>query len=209
MKHKQIDALLIHCYWYDIDKKGKLDIANRLQVVAGSILWKKYNVKKIVICGGNVFKGKTAIGEAIQKELLVKLPQTVKKSIIVIPTAKTTLGEIKEFKKIIDIHNWQNLSSLGLRVHLPRIKLIFRKVFNKKINNVNFICAEDVLTKNGNGALVKKYKRSQESRLLAKNESLARKINCIPLSEFILEFVAKFVPSKGHLQPKILSWLPD
>ena len=134
IKNKQIDALLIHCYWYNIDKKGELDIANHLQVLAAGILWKKCNIKKIVITGGNVFKGRIAIGEEIQKELLVKLPQTVKKSIIVIPTARTTLGEIREYKKIIDIHGWQNLSSLGLQVHLPRIKSTFCDTLGPMVN---------------------------------------------------------------------------
>src|SRR3989344_2265629 len=208
MKRKQIDALLIHCYWYDINKKGELDICNRLQVLAASILWRKYDIKNIVLTAGKIKNGKPAIGIELQKQLLLRLPGTAKKSIIEVPTARTTLGEIKKFKKIIDIHGgWQNLSSLGLKAHLPRIKFIFRKVFNKKINNVNFICAENILKDNRHKALVKKYWQSRELQLLLKNESLAQKINNIPLSGLILELIARLLPSKGYLQPKILSWL--
>lgn len=199
----KIDALLVHTYWYDLENHGQIDICNHLQLFAVGKLWEDYEIRNVVIVGGHLYGGKPPIAAEIKKYLKSAFPNLPEKSVHVWPSEKTTFGEVKRFKKIVEKYKWQTLAALGLELHLPRIKRAFRRVF--KGREIVFFVADKVLADDESG-IVNKYHVSPEFRLLKTNETIVGYVEKVPIiGNLLLEFIGKIMIHKGYLQPNILS----
>lgn len=202
-----IDALLIHSYWYDLNNLNNIDICNRIQILATIKLLKKYQIKSIVITGGSLLKGRSPIGEEIKKELRARLHKSSQTPILVFPYQKTTLGEIREFKKKAGKYKWLHLASIGLSIHMQRIKKGFKRVFNKQIGVAYYFSSDKIIK--DNKRLYTQYLNSRELRILTLNEFIANKISNIPffgnIISILLEYFAKALSNKGYIQPRILN----
>lgn len=200
--NKKFDALLLHSYWYDLKNPGKLDICNEVQILAVRELLKKNDIKNIIIAGGKLYFKSPPIGTKIKSQLLKLLPKKYHDSILVIPNKKTTLGEIVEFENISRKNGWNKLASLGLKIHLPRIKKSFKHAFGGK-ENITFFSAEELIRKK---SILKKFKSSDELKILSANEKIVTNIQKMPFGEMILELFAMIFTHKGYLQPKLVSF---
>lgn len=202
----KIDALLIHSYWYDLNNLGQIDICNEIQILAVQKLLQKYSIKNLVLTGGNLYQGQPPISASIKKKLIKILPKQKHKSILTFANKNTTKGEVLEFKKVAHKFGWRYLASLGLNDHMPRIKRTFKKNFTNDYE-ITYFVAEKIL--GAKDKMIKKFLQSKEMRLLKTNEEFIKNIEMVPLGGFILEFFAKFLNNKGHLQPKFLNWFLD
>ena len=202
----RLDAILIHTYWYDINKINSLNLSNKIQALALKNICQNLEVKNIIITAGRVSQKQIAIGYQLKKQILSVLPKKLHSRVQIYPSQKTTVGEIKEFKEISQAQNWNRLGSLGVCLHLPRIKRDFVKVFKNDKHNILFFEAEKNLSKKDFPAL-EKYRNSKEYTLLKLNEQIEKSIENIPIiGTIFLEIVSKFSVNKGHLQPKILNF---
>jgi len=203
---KKIDAILIHAYWYDIKKSNSLDLANKIQVFAIENICKKFEVANIVITAGKISKVHPAIGYELKRQIKMELPTKFHEKIHVYPTQKTTIGEIKQFKRTIATNNWKQMAVLGVSLHMPRIKRDFAKVFKNVEHNTLFFEAEKNLSQKDFPTL-KKYINSKEHTLLKLNEQIEKSIENIPIiGNILLETVSKFLVNKGYFQPKIVNF---
>lgn len=208
-KFKKIDAILIHAYWYDIQKKNSLDLSNTIQVIALKNICKNYDVKNIVITAGKVSPKQTAIGYKLKTEIESALPKKFHQIIHVDPNHKTTIGEIRGFRKISLSHKWNLLGDLGVSLHEPRIKRNFAKIFKNDTYNVVFFESDKYLSQKDLPTL-KKYRNSKEYTLLKLNEQIERAMENVPIiGSIFLEIVGKFSMNKGYLQPKIIDFLSN
>lgn len=198
----KIDALLVHAYWLDTKKINKLDIGNEIQLLALKNIVKIYKPKNIVITAGKVHSRHPSMAYLLKREIIKSIPEKYLRNIHTHPSQKTTYGEISQFSIICKNKNWQRLASLGLSLHMPRIKKNFSKVFKNK--KVLFLEAESYLTDKDSKTL-SIYNKSSEFNLLKKNEVFVTFIEKMPfLGSFSLQLLSIIFINKGNLQPKVV-----
>jgi hypothetical protein len=200
-----IDALLIHCYWFDDQSKNLLDTHSNLQLLAVACLLKKPGINKVIILGGKIDPNKESIGSVMGKELLQKLGNKFIDKLIVTPNSITTRQEVEEFQKLTIKNRWQNIACLSFSNHLPRVKRAYKRIFGEEFNKIRFLKTEEVLKQCGHKKKVLKYINSPNSKLLKSYESLIGSIDRIPLiGGYLIDMMIKVFPRKGAFLSKRL-----
>lgn len=200
-----LDAILVHCYWFDKSSKNLLDIHSNLQLLAINSLLKKININKIVILGGKIDPHKESIGTIMKKELL-KLNNKLTKKILVIPNSITTRQEVKMFQKLVIKNHWNNIAFLSFNIHLPRVKRAYKRIFNNKSNRTYFFSTEEILNQSNYRNKLAKYTSSHDSKPLKINEILINIIDRIPfIGGYLIDTLIKIFPWKGVFLSKFSS----
>ena len=141
MEKTDVIVVLSHA----VDSKGESTPTQKERVKKTVELYKKDRVPKIILTGGFDGRfGRSSIPTAkamADDAIAFGIPE---KDIILEKRACFTIENARFSKEIVDKEGWKNIIVVTSGSHLPRTKLIFKRIFGKRYK-LSFIGAKDPL----------------------------------------------------------------
>lgn len=150
------------------DIKGELSPIAEARISQGIQLWSDGRAPYIMLTSG---RGKSfnptskAHAQWAKEELLKKLPLSPKR-VITETKSRSTIENAIHVKKIVDKHKWEKVIIVTSGYHIPRTKMIFKRIFNDKKYTLEF-----VKVRSGLGPWLWMAHRLKEVALMRKNRA--------------------------------------
>lgn len=169
----------------------KPDKFSRLQVLAAAELLRRGKISKAVFLAGNISSDGSfgtdklgGIAVRMGDQLRRNLPNLPEDSVIVMPTAMSTVEEVVSFSKLAKENGWNNLMVIAKDSHLKRVQRAVRRTFGKT-RTIPTTTQEAVLTESPQDILyqqiIAKVKNSSEEKGFTRREMLINLIDSIPI----------------------------
>lgn len=132
---------------------GKPDKGSRLQVLAASEMLRRGEVDTVVFLAGHISPdGSTqkvglSIAEKMTDQLKRNLRHIPEGAVIVSSDALSTRAEAEGFRRLSEDQGW-DLTSVGKKAHLERVKRAIRRKFGARSSEVRVASHEEILTQN-------------------------------------------------------------
>jgi len=167
----------------------KPDESSRLQVLAAAELLGRKRVQAVVFAGGDIPSESNpepdvygGLGSRMAAQLRRDMPNLPESAIVLRPVARSTRGEIAEFKKLAQEREWANLMVVSKKSHLERVQRAVNRFFGRRSRAIPVKSNEDILSKYPRYAsIIDKLKKSRGEQAFAKRERLINAIDRIPL----------------------------
>lgn len=207
-------AILLHGYGNLTSPRGiiKPDTRGRLQLLAARRL-AAFNNTEIGLTGGKIFPDFPPLALVMQDHLGRTAKTIPQDTVIANPVARNTNQEAKAFAKMARERGWKDITVIGSKTHLQRIKRANKRAFGKG-SNLTFHAAEDVLQAPSTSKravdvmlnrIINKLERSKEEKTFKKHETVLNLIDSIPLfGNYIINFLTHALGKhKGNFQKNI------
>lgn len=187
----------------------KPDRNSRLQVLAAAEMIRRGELDTAYFLAGNISSdgttGKDELGGIAVRmthQLYRNLPNLARNSsLITIPTSMSTRQEVRNFREILKVNDFENQDHLivvGKNAHLERISRAIRRTFEKRAQEISILSQEAILTqhprqvvRNGHASpryidtlyqqIFGKIRNSPEEQGFIKRERIINLIDSIPL----------------------------
>lgn len=198
-------ALLVIGYADWPSPRKSADVFTRMQAIAASELLRQKKVEQLVLATGSAVRGEPPVAIAIEECIKTDLPRTSKEvPIVVAPVRETTTAEeVRQFHRIAQEQNWDNVAVLTIKEHAQRVERSVKRTFKGR-PTPTILIAEEVLTTssppphapNRYRALVHRTQSSPQMEAFRKREAMINPIDRLSVGSPLLRFVNKLMRDK-------------
>jgi uncharacterized SAM-binding protein YcdF (DUF218 family) len=135
----------------DSDNFGML--GGHMRVNAAIQLWKARASENFIFTTGVYDKNIAKFGQGVPEESKKYAAFFAKKvgepapNIVTESISTTTLTNLEEVEKILQAQQWKNVAFVSNEYHLPRIRALYERMFDKAEGSAVFLSAEEVVRK--------------------------------------------------------------